>query len=96
MNRPYIRRALIVLAILSLVVLSTAAVAHGHFGANAAADESHCPLCMAVHSAKHAVTAPVSGLLFTAMQTAVVVSLTTFSIVLTKGLLTQGRAPPSF
>ena len=95
-NRSCIRAALIVLTILSLVVLSTAAVAHGHFGPNAAAEESHCPLCMAVHSAKHAVTAPIIALRFTAVQTAVLVSSTSFFIVLAQGPLTQGRAPPSF
>ena len=59
MTNRFTRLLLIFVAILALVIVSTAAVAHGHLDANSA-DESHCPLCMALQSAKQAVVAPVS------------------------------------
>jgi hypothetical protein len=90
------RRILVLLAIVAIVALSTAAVAHAHFGPNAAADESHCPLCMAVHGAKHVVTTPVIGLRFAPVETAVLVPSISFAIFFVQPLPTQGRAPPRF
>ena len=93
MSNPFTRRVLVVLAILTLVAVSTAAVAHGHLDANSA-DESHCPLCMAVHSAKNVVITPVVTLCFTALQTAILVPSKSSAIVFVQPLLTQDRAPP--
>jgi hypothetical protein len=93
MNSPLNRRVLIVLSILALVVISTAAVAHGHLTANSA-DESHCPLCMAVHNAKHAVAAPVATPWFAIVQTAILVSSENIAILSVRPFPTQDRAPP--
>ena len=89
------RRVLVPLMILAFIVLSTAAVAHGHFGVNSA-DESHCPLCMAVHGAKHAVTAPIVALRFTATETDLLVDSTSLAAVVVQVPLTKDRAPPRF
>jgi hypothetical protein len=93
MSNPVIRRVLPVLAILTLVVVSTAAVAHGHLGVQSV-DESHCPLCMAVHSAKSVVITPVVTLCFAAVQTAILVPSKSSAIVFVEPLLIQDRAPP--
>lgn len=93
MNHPFIRRALVVVAILAFVAISTAAVAHGHLNANSV-NESHCPLCMAVHNAKHAVAAPIATPCFTIVQTAILVPSDSSAISFVQPLLTQDRAPP--
>jgi hypothetical protein len=93
MSNPFTRRVLVVLAILALVAISTAAIAHGHLDVNSA-DESHCPLCMAVHTAKHAVAAPIITLGFKTVQTAILVPSKSSAIVFIQPLLTQDRAPP--
>lgn len=93
MSNPFSRRALVVPAILGLVVLSTVSVTHGHLDANSA-DESRCPLCMAVHSAKYAVAAPIVTLRFTAVQTDMLVASTTFAVVFVQPRLIQARPPP--
>jgi hypothetical protein len=94
MNRPHTRRVLIGLTILALVVLSTAAVAHAHFGPHADADEAHCPLCMAVHNAKDAVVTPIVALHFAAVQMAILAPLTSSIMVFVQPPLRQDRAPP--
>jgi hypothetical protein len=93
MSQFSIRRLSVLLVILALLVLSTAAVAHGHFGATSA-DESHCPLCMAVHGGKHAVTPPVLGLNFTLVKTAAAAAPKSCSPIFATLLLRQGRSPP--
>jgi hypothetical protein len=95
MTQLSIRRVSVSLVIVALLVLSTAAVAHGHLDA-ASADESHCPLCIAVHSAKHAVTPPAVGLSFAQVETAVFAPPAILSLVFAALLLRQGRAPPVF
>jgi hypothetical protein len=93
MSNPFTRRVSVVLAILALVAVSTAAVAHGHLDANSA-DESHCSLCMAVHAAKQVVITPVVALCFTAVQTDILIPSRSSAIVFVQPLLTQDRAPP--
>jgi hypothetical protein len=94
MSDIFTRRVPVVLAILALVVVSTAAVAHGHLDANSS-DKSHCPLCMAVHAAKQAVIIPAVALCFTAVQTGILIPSRSSAIVFVQPLLTQDRAPPA-
>lgn len=93
MSNRFLRQVMIVFAILALVAVSTVAMAHGHLGAKSAT-ESHCPLCMAVHNAKHAVAAPVATPCFAIVQTAMVVPSKSTAIRFVQTLLTQDRAPP--
>jgi hypothetical protein len=93
MKHFYVRRVLVVLAVLALVAVSTAAVAHGHLDTNCA-HESHCPLCMALHNAKHALVTPIATLCFTTVQAARLVPSKDVAVVFAEPLLTQGRAPP--
>ena len=95
MNRSLKYRALVTVVILALIAVATAATAHGHLGTNASADESHCPLCMAVHAAKHALFAPLIEPRLAVVQTTVFISPTNLVIILVCPLLTEGRAPPS-
>jgi hypothetical protein len=94
MTTPSIRQLLVVAAIMSLIAVSTAAVAHAHLDANSA-DESHCAFCMAVHSAKHAVATPAVTLCFTAAQTATLIPPKRLAWVFVQPLLAQDRAPPA-
>jgi hypothetical protein len=93
MTNRFTRLLLTFVAILALVTVSTAAVAHGHLDANSA-DESHCPLCMALHSAKQAVVAPVVALCFTQVQTGILVPSNSSAVAFVQPLLPQDRAPP--
>jgi hypothetical protein len=93
MAKGFTRRLLVLVAILALAAVSTAAVAHGHPDANSS-DESHCPLCMALHCAKQAVVAPIVAICFTPVQADVLAPSGSFAIVFVQPLLTQDRAPP--
>lgn len=93
MTNRFIRLLLTFVAILALVTVSTAAVAHGHLDANSA-DESHCPLCLALHSAKQAVVAPVVALSFTQVQAGILVPANGSAVAFVQPRLTQDRAPP--
>jgi len=93
MTNRFTRLLLTFVAILALVTVSTAAVAHGHLDANSG-DEAHCPLCMALHCAKQAVVAPVVALCFTPVQADVPTPSGSFAIFFVQPLLTQDRAPP--
>ena len=86
------RRLLVLLAILALVAVSTAAAAHGHFDAKS--DESQCPLCIAVHQAKHVVAAVGITLDFTPVQATFLVPRMNLAIPFIEPTLTQDRAPP--
>ena len=63
----FARQALVFLATLSFLAVSTLALAHGHPDAKSA-DESHCAMCMAMHSTTHAVATPDITLIFTAVE----------------------------
>ncbi len=93
MTKGFTGRLLALAAILALVAVSTAAVAHGHLDANSAA-ESHCSLCMALHSAKQAVVAPVVVLCFTEVQTGIPAPSGSFAVAFVQQFVTQDRAPP--
>jgi hypothetical protein len=93
-TRSFACRALVSVAIVALLLLSTAAVAHFHFGADAAT-EAHCPLCMALHNAKHAVTNSILPVVFCPTQTAVLADVAVVAFLFELPLLIQGRAPPT-
>jgi len=93
MYRLYLRRVLVVVAVLAVVAVSTAAVAHGHPHGNSA-DESHCQLCIALHNAKHALVSPIATLCFTTVHTSSLVPSKDIVVVFAQPRLTQDRAPP--
>jgi hypothetical protein len=93
MGNRITRRVLVILAILAFLAVSTVAAAHSHLNANSS-DESHCPLCIAVHRGKHAVAAPVIALGFTAVQTAILVRSRILIVPFIQPHLAQDRAPP--
>ena len=93
MSNRFLREVIIVFAILALVAVSTVAIAHGHLGSKSAT-ESHCPLCVAVHNAKHAIAAPVAKHCLAIVQTAIIVSSKSTAVSFVHALLIQDRAPP--
>jgi hypothetical protein len=95
MSNLFIRRAFTVLAILAFLAVSTAALTHGHSDAKSVND-SHCALCMAVHSATHAVATPVATLYFPAAQVAYLAPCDGFLLAFVQPLLNKDRAPPQF
>ena len=93
MNNRFIRRALVGLATLAFLTFSTFALAHGHPDVKSL-DETHCAMCMAVHSATHVVATPIVTLCFTAVQTAFLVPSKRFLLAFAWPILNQDRAPP--
>ena len=93
LNR-FARRALVVLATLCFLAVSTVALAHGHTDAKSV-DESHCAMCMAVHSATHVVATPSITLIFTAVENPLLVLCKNSIVSFAWRSLNQGRAPPS-
>jgi hypothetical protein len=87
------RQVAFFLATLAFLVVSTIALTHGHRNWKSA-DESHCAMCMAVHSATHAVATPVVTLYFTAVQNRFLVSPKGFLLSYAPPSLNQDRAPP--
>jgi len=90
----FARRALVLLATLAFLVVSTLALAHGHTDAGSG-DESHCAMCMAVHSATHVVATPNITLIFTAIKGPSLVPSKNFLVSFARISLNQDRAPPS-
>ena len=87
------RYLLVLLAALAFLTVSTAALAHGHLTAKSV-NESHCVMCMAVHSTTHVVAVSVVLLFFGTAQTAFLVPSESFTLALVQTLLIQDRAPP--
>ena len=88
------RQVAFFLATLAFLVVSTAALTHGHPNWKSA-DESHCTMCMAVHSSTHTVATPVVTLYFTAVQNRVLVSPKSVLLSYAPPALNQDRAPPA-
>jgi NADH:ubiquinone oxidoreductase subunit 2 (subunit N) len=88
------RRSFALLATLAFLVVSTIALAHGHTDAKSV-DESHCAMCMAVHSATHVVATPNIILIFTALESPSLVPPRNFLVSFACITLNQDRAPPS-
>ena len=93
LNR-FARQALVLLATLVFLWVSTLALAHNHT-CSKSGDESHCAMCMAVHSSTHAIETPVIALFFTAVGDPFPVRSKSFLITLPCPALNQDRAPPS-
>jgi hypothetical protein len=87
------RSLLVLLAALAFLTVSTAALAHGHPDAKSV-DESHCAMCMAVHSTTHVIAVSTVLLFSGTAQTAFLVSSESFTLTLVQTLLIQDRAPP--
>jgi hypothetical protein len=90
----FARRPLVLVAILAFLVVSTVALAHGHTDAKSA-EESHCAMCMAVHSATHAIATPNITLIFTALEAPFLISSRNSLASFAWPTLNQDRAPPS-
>src|ERR1700688_1200877 len=90
----FARRSFALLATLAFLVVSTVALAHGHTDAKSV-DESHCAMCMAVHSATHVVATPSITLIFTAVENPLLVLCKNLIVSFAWRSLNQGRAPPS-
>jgi hypothetical protein len=88
------RQILVFLAVLAFVVVSSVVLAHGHPDARSV-DESHCAMCMAVHSATHVVATPIITLYFAAIESQVLFRPTASFVACALPLLNQDRAPPS-
>jgi hypothetical protein len=93
MGNALTRRVLVALATFAFLTVSTAALAHGHLGEKSV-DESHCAMCMAVHTATHAVATSSIALCFAAIQIAFLVPSSSSRFLLVQSRLTQDRAPP--
>jgi hypothetical protein len=87
------RRSFALLATLAFLVVSTLALIHGHTDAKSV-DQSHCAMCMAVHSSTHVVATPNTTLIFTALEGPSLVPSKNFSVSLACINLNQDRAPP--
>lgn len=90
----FARQALVFLATLAFLAVSTLALAHGHTDAKSV-DESHCAMCMAVHSATHVVATPIVTLFFTVVENAFLIPPKSFLVSFAWPSLNQDRAPPS-
>jgi hypothetical protein len=90
----FTRQVLVFLATLIFLVVSTLALTHGHVDSKSA-DESHCTMCMAVHSATHVVATPNVTLFFTAVENPFLAPLKSFVVAFAWPALNKGRAPPS-
>ena len=93
MSTLFIRRAFTMLAVLAFLTVSTVALSHSHSVANAAS-ETHCTICMAVHSATHAVAPSVAALYFLPVQIALLLSSKSCVVALVQPCPNQDRAPP--
>lgn len=91
--RRFTRQLLVFLATLAFLAVSTAALAHGHPDAKSI-DESHCAMCMAIHSTTHVVAVSAVLLFFGTVRTAFLVPSESFALALVETLLIQDRAPP--
>jgi hypothetical protein len=88
------RQLLVLLATLVFLAVSTLALTHGHVDSKSA-DESHCAMCMAVHSATHVVVTPIITLFFTAVEDSFLTPRNSFLIAFAWPTLDKDRAPPS-
>src|SRR5258706_2917082 len=87
------RQVAFFLATLAFLVVSTVALTHGHPNWKSA-DESHCAMCMAVHSSTHAVATPVVTLYFTAVDKRVLCFFQNIPLSLYPPPPNQKTAPP--
>jgi hypothetical protein len=88
------RWALVIPLTLAFLAVSTAALAHIHADSNSV-DESHCPMCMAVHSSTHVVDTPSITFAFTEIYTPLLTSPQTLFLSVVWDNSNHDRAPPS-
>lgn len=93
MSGPLTRRALVLVLTVVFLAVSTAALAHGHPDGKAA-DESHCALCIAVHTTTSVVVTSTVSLHFAPVQTYFIARSESFVLPLVQSFATQDRAPP--
>jgi hypothetical protein len=91
--RRLTRQVLMFLAVLVFLTVSTAALAHGHPDTKSV-NESHCVMCMAVHSTTHAIAVSIVLPPFATAQTSFLVPSESFAFAFVQALLIQDRAPP--
>lgn len=89
----FLRQAVVVLATIAFLTVSTAALAHGHADSKDT-DESHCVMCRAAHGATHLIAAPAIALHFAPVQVELLVSHGHAGIPFIQQFSTQDRAPP--
>jgi hypothetical protein len=94
LSNRFARQTIVLIATLTFLAVSTVALAHGHADAKSV-DESHCAMCMAVHSATHVVATPSITLIFTAVENPLLVLCKNSIVSFAWHSLVQGRAPPS-
>jgi hypothetical protein len=88
------RQFLVFAATLVFLAVSTLTLTHGHVDSKSA-DESHCAMCMAVHSTTHVVATPIITLFFTVVENPFRTPLKSFLIAFASPTLNKDRAPPS-
>jgi hypothetical protein len=90
----FARQALVFLATLIFLIVSTVALTHCHVDSKLA-DESHCAMCMAVHSATHVLATPNVTLFFAVVEKPFLVPLKRILVAFVWTALNKDRAPPS-
>jgi hypothetical protein len=93
MYRRLALRSLAIVAAVAVLVFATAALSHGHINQDSQED-SHCSLCMALHSGKHVLASPVVALQFTPIQLALQADTDCVVFVSGLSLPAHDRAPP--
>jgi hypothetical protein len=94
LSNRFARPPLVLIATLAFLAVSTLALAHGHTDAKSV-DESHCAMCLAVHSATHAIATPNITLIFTAVEAPFLIPSRNSFVSFAWPTLNQDRAPPS-
>jgi hypothetical protein len=93
MSKRLAHRSLAIVVVAVVLAFTTAALSHGHGNANSQED-SHCSLCMALHSGKQTLVSPVVALQFTPMRLALRAGSNSLVFVSIAVLPTHGRSPP--
>ena len=93
MNRRFALRTFAIVAAVAVLAFATAALSHGHINQDSQED-SHCSLCLALHSGKHVLVSPVVALLFTPIQLALLADTDCVVFVSVLSLPAHDRAPP--
>jgi len=93
MYRRLAHGLLAIAASLAVTFFATVAVSHGHFPGKSQED-SHCAMCMAVHSGHRVLASPVVALQFTPVRWNFLAVNAPVAVSSSQFLPTQGRAPP--
>jgi Protein of unknown function (DUF2946) len=82
-----------VFVVLSVVLLASVALAHGHKGKKSV-DESHCGICLAVHAGAHALASNVTSLQYVPEVAVAVVNTNLNTFASQQSRAASDRAPP--